>query len=426
MGDSLKVFKNEEATPTASLSSFSIPLLTTSATEKASIKDIRLTKTGLTEETKGFYKYPTVLKVDGHAISDEINLFKGETSTPLILEGFQIVDSSSSVTLEIKEEAPSLNYGTAEILARNRTQSKIESSYYKFRGNSPSSQIESDIAQNLEANKTEVSETESAGRSGIIKIINGQKKYFYTDGSTLYILDSNGDRDTTYSWPVTSYFIAVDDTYVYGITSSNNTQILRYNHSTNTAASDLTASASNYAPSTNNGWIDYYDGFIYLLELGSSSLAHKIDVSTGATTSFTCATYANAECLGGVITVNENGVPLIIMHGDRNCGVHILPTGTNLTQSSTFNPTTVQNNNVICIGYGLALINDGSYDRAMIIDANGIQSDYSGSFTQHDVSSSISLPNQGELFIGGEFKDTPSSFPRNLDYHLFSSGVLSN
>lgn len=432
MADSLKVFQNTTATPTASNSALSIPVLTTNAGESANIKDVRISKQSLTDDDLGFYKYPTVLKVDGNAITNPVDLVSATSpSVPLELTGSQIVDSSSSVTLEIQAEAGLTDYGIAKITMDGSRLSAggsgLYAGKYSYGGTSPKDTDESTIASTIESSFSNTGNSNQTGYSGVIKNLNGTIKQFYTNGSSLRILDENGVQTNLYSWGTTVYFIAVDDTYVYGITTSNNTQILRYNHTTNSAASQLTTNQNTYAPTSNNGFIDYYDGTIYLKETGSGFSYKKINTSTGNTVVDSTFPFNDNEFLGGIVTVNVHGVPVLITYGDTSCAVQNLNTGNWSTQTGTFpsNPTTVANNSLAAIGYGLALINNGSYDQSMIIDANGFLPDDTRVFSQHLVTNDISLPTQGRVFIGGEFKEAPTTKERNLDYNLFAAGVLT-
>ena len=155
MADSLKVFKNTNQTPAASNSALSIPVLTTNAGETAVIKDIRLEKKNLTAEDLGFYNYPAVLKIDGNAITDPVNLTSNTSvNIPLELTGSQIVDSSSSVTLEIAAEATVTNYGKARLFYGDGSNNSVKQSFYSHSSINPKDPDSSAVATTIESNET--------------------------------------------------------------------------------------------------------------------------------------------------------------------------------------------------------------------------------------------------------------------------------
>lgn len=434
MADSLKVFQNTTATPTASSSALSIPVLTTGAGESANIKDIQLKKQSLTEDDIGFYKYPTVLKVDGNAITNPVDLTSATSaSVPLELTGSQIVDSNSSVTLEIAAEAGLIDYGKAQLFYSSEVDSNnLVSSFYNHAGTNPADADSSSVAAKIEENETLSSGdyNNSSGRNGTIRESNGVLKRFIADNNgRLIILDTDGNTLTSYGWAC--WGIAVDDTYVYGTTTSNNNQLLRWNHVTNAAASTLTTTRNHFFANSNPGFMDYYDGFVYIKPQGNYGDIEKINVSDGSGTWISSPSQFNqAEFLGGVITVNDNGVPMIVMHADTNCGAITLEsTPRNWISTSTFpsNPTTTYGCGVVCIGNGLVLVDNASYSQVMIMDLNSILPNAAGgSVVQTLVTNQLELrSNSDRLLIGSEFKEAPTAKTRNLDYQLFSAGVLT-
>lgn len=433
MADSLKVFQNTSATPTASNSAISIPVLTTGTGESANIKDIRLKKKNLTDEDIGFYKYPTVLKVDGNAITEPAYLTSSTSpSVPLNLTGSQIVDSSSSVTLEIAAEAALTDYGKSQLFFYSETSNILASSFYAHSSTNPATADRSSVATTIETNKVDSSGSyqNRYGRNGTIRESNGVLKRFIADNSgNLKILDMDGNQLVSYGWGC--YGIAVDDTYVYGTTTSNNTQLLRYNHVTNSAASTLTTSRNHFFANSNPGFMDYYDGFVYIKPQGNYGDIEKINVSDGSGTWISSPSQFNqSEFLGGVITVNDNGVPMIAIHADTYCGALTLestPRTWAVFSAFSTNPTTTYGCGVVCIGNGLILVDNADYSQVMIMDLNSILPNAAGgSVDQTIVTSVLTVRNNSQdLLIGSEFKEAPTAKTRNLDYDLFAAGVLT-
>ena len=433
MADSLKVFQNTTATPTASNSALSIPVLTTGAGESANIKDVRLIKQSLTDNDLGFYKYPTVLKVDGNAITNAVDLVSAtDPSVPLELTGSQIVDSNSSVTLEILAEAGLTDYGKSSLFYYSESSGGLASSFYSHASDNPAGVDNSSVASKIKSNETDSSGAYNNrnGRNGTIRESNGVLKRFIADNNgTLIILDMDGNQLVSYGWGC--WGIAVDDTYVYGTTQSNNNQLFRYNHTTNSAGSTIITSRNQFFASSNPGFMDYYDGHVYIKPSGGTGNIEKIDVSSGQASTITSPSQFNqSEFLGGVITVNDNGVPMIVMHADTNCGAITLESPQrNWVVTSIFptNPTTTYGCGVVCIGNGLVLVDNATYSAVMIMNLNSILPNAAGgSVVQTIVTSSLSLTQSStDLLIGSEFKEAPTPKTRNLDYQLFSAGVLT-
>lgn len=426
MADKLKVLKNANVTQADSLDALSIPIVTTD-TERLAIKDVQLEITSLVAGDNGFYKYPSTLQVDGVKQGSAVNLSGTNTpSTPMLLTGSQIVGPNSVVTLEIEAETSLTEYGDVQILYVKGTDAFPTVGTFTMGSTSPAVTGKLTLLDGALASPKPAS-TSDQGYSGCCFTSNGIKKYSYTNGQFLIILDENGATLVSHNWGVTCYAMGVDDTYCYGKTSSTQTYLKRFNHVTMALETDLTISASYSYGQSNKGWVDVYDGYFYYRPNGSSTTVHKINLTTGAATTTTMGSLAQSEFLGGVINTNVNGCNLLVMHQDQSIQVYDIDNQTEASNSSNFptNPTTTSGNNVISLAAGIIWVSNASYNSSMIIDTNSITPTDSSpsSFTQTLTTSTISLGgNTSDVFVGGKHQSVlPKA--RKMNYRALVSGV---
>ena len=433
MADKLKVFKNANVTNAASRSALSIPIYTTSGKERLAIKDVQLEITDLTGADAGFYKYPTTLQIDGVNQGAKVNLAgTNVASTPLLMTGSQIVDSESVVSLEIEGEDSLTDYGDADFMWVVRSSGKPTVGTFKLGSTNPNDVGAIALLDKVLANSADGSST-PGGYSGICFSSGSPlvKKFCYSNGSKLFILGKDGGTLKTHSWVQSCYGIGADDTYVYGKPSNATQYLERFNHVTMKAASNLTTSGTMPSYSTSNkGWVDVWDGHFYVRQDGSSTTTYKINLTTGASSTFgTPGNLAQSEYIGAVINTNIHGRTLLVQHGDQTVQVTDIGVGgtaQSYNQSSAFptNPTTTQANTVGSLAAGIIWVNNGSYDASLIIDTNSMTAT-SNNYTQTLTTNTISIGGSTDVFCGGKHQGVNAK-PRKMNYRVSASGVVAD
>jgi hypothetical protein len=400
MADKLKVFKNQvNASASASLAAVPINVLTNNATTQAVVKDVAF-KVGHTNPLyEGVYDYPVKVKVGDFTVEEAV---KGNGLT---LTGSQIIDSSSSFSIEIQPEAQKVDYGILEVMLLSTTG---VTNFYRYN----LSQIGNPAGKGsaiLEAIKSigvpivgPGGVTSLQGNTGCTIVRNGETLFAYANGSSLFVVKASGEL-------------------VVQLSNGTDNVIRRWSISTLTAASNLSLNQStNGFTNSNPGFIDHYNGFIYLRGQGAESTVWVINTSTGSTTTFQ-SSIANNENLGGFITVNTSGVPFLVEHQDTQVYVRNLNTSAEQTFSTPLgtNPTTTQGNHAAVIANGIVLFNNGSYNQTCIVDVNGatvLRTSTTGLFTMGGLSG---------VMISKPFQTAPVQVTREIQYSLLASGVES-
>ena len=260
-------------------------------------------------------------------------------------------------------------------------------------------------------------------------------KYYYTTGSRLYIIGSDGALLKNYRWEhdagsnYTCYGCAHDDTYIYGKTQSSSYNFLyRFNHTTMERAADLGTSGEGMDEygNSNKGWIDVCDGYFYYRQSGNSTTTKKIHTTTGVQSSHSYpGNLTQTEFVGGCFNTNVHGKKFLVLHADTTMQVVDQETGATNNQSHGFGsqPTTTAANHVISIAPGLVWINNGSYNENKIVDLNSMTA-IGDSYTQTHTESTISIGNTTDVFIGGKHQGVDAK-PRVMNYRLLASGIQS-
>jgi hypothetical protein len=419
MADKLKVFKNQvNASASASLAAVPINVLTNNATTQAVVKDVAF-KVGHTNPLyEGVYDYPVKVKVGDFTVEEAV---KGNGLT---LTGSQIIDSSSSFSIEIQPEAQKVDYGILEVMLLSTTG---VTNFYRYN----LSQIGNPAGKGsaiLEAIKSigvpivgPGGVTSLQGNTGCTIVRNGETLFAYANGSSLFVVKASGELVVQLSMPTTIYAICADSNFIYGKSNGTDNVIRRWSISTLTAASNLSLNQStNGFTNSNPGFIDHYNGFIYLRGQGAESTVWVINTSTGSTTTFQ-SSIANNENLGGFITVNTSGVPFLVEHQDTQVYVRNLNTSAEQTFSTPLgtHPTTTQGNHAAVIANGIVLFNNGSYNQTCIVDVNGatvLRTSTTGLFTMGGLSG---------VMISKPFQTAPVQVTREIQYSLLASGVES-
>lgn len=413
MPDKLKVFKNQvNATATATLSTVPINVLTTDATTQAVVKDVDVSVTHPNPLYAGIYQYPLKAKVGNYTIADA-------SSGQMTLTGSQIVDSNSSFGIEIQAEAQKQYFGKLEMMVPTTQGTSLFEHDISNVGNPAGKGAE--ILDGAKTKSVLINGNYLVGNTGCTIVRNGELLYCYANGSSLFVINRLGVAVATIAMPTTIYAICADSNFIYGKSSSTDTIIRRWSISTLTAASNLNLNQSTDGFSNSNpGFIDHYNGFIYLRGQGANATVWVINTSTGITTSF--STNPQTENLGGLVTVNTSGVPFLVEYQDSQFMTVNLNTMAIQYFSGVFptEPTTTSGNRAAVIANGIVLFNNGSYSASAIVDVNGatpVGTVVTGIFPMGSSSTAA--------MISKPFQTAPVSVPREIQYNLLSSGVES-
>lgn len=413
MADKLKVFKNQvNATASASLSAVPINVLTNDATTQAVVKDVDISVTHPNALYKGIYKYPLKAKVGDYPVAEAV-------SGQMTLTGSQIVDTNSSFSVEIQPEPQAMYYNKLEMMVPTQNGTYLFEYELANIGNPAGKGVE--ILTAIKDKGTLISSEFLVGNTGCTIMRNGELLYCYANGSNLFVINRLGASVATLSMPDTIYAICADSQFIYGKPNSSGNTIYRWSISSLTLVSSLSTqvSTTNFSNS-NPGFIDHYNGFIYLRGQGSSSTIHIINTSTGAVGNLSVG--SQTEHLGGLVTVNTSGVPFLVEYQDSQFVVTNLTNNTFNTYSGVFptDPTTTSGNRAAVIANGIVLFNNGSYGTSAIVDVNGATP------IATLVSSSFPMGNSSNAaMISKPFQTAPVQVSREIQYNLLASGIES-
>lgn len=378
MPDTLKVFVNASSATEPTNGAVSIPLLTTNATTRAVVKDVYLKVLQPINDPLqiGQFNPKAVLMLNGVPLTEPMDA----RNVVLSMVGSQVVDVNSTLSLEIQPEVPSTLITRAffpitepfSVLLRTTVGLRVgtinranDAAYFAaMTGQSVLNEIAAAFTVATGANTTFY--------SGCTFIKNGVVNFAYTNGGTIYLLNNLGANIGTHNWPTTIYAIASDDTFIYGKSTFSEAIIYRYNHQTLAAADNLFTSVGipGYGIS-NKGWVDSFDGHMYLRATGSSSTTVKVNMTTGSADSFQGG-HTETEFIGGVINTNRLGVTNIVTFGDLSFNIQNLKTLVSTTHASVFatNPSTTAANQMISLAPGVVFVNNGQYSACAVIDTN--------------------------------------------------------
>lgn len=421
MADTLKVFTNQtNQIATASLSTVSIPLASTNSSTRAVIKDVGVEIRNTNSKYLTTYNYPTKLKVNGATVSSNA---VGRSS---IYSGNLVLDTSTNLTLEIQAEDQKIDYGTLRIMIPN---SSNANTYYEAKVESNPSGRALAFAQEIEAGRVAAGGGTISANTATGFFKNGVPYVAYADNSsTVKIIDTSGVNVASVAMGVTTTAVASDGTYIYTHGSSATSHIKRILISNFTKTSNLSLNGSFPGFGTSNpGWIDHYDGHVYMRHSGSASEVYKANTSSGTLINFNTGHNNETEHLGGRITVDSNGDAYIVEWQDKRFFAYNLdtntltsqPTATSVLSGSWTEPTTTSGNHSATVAAGIVLFLNRTYNQCAMVDIN------SGSPTGINVSSDL-LTGSGAtnvLMCGWPQQDGPISISRTIQYDTYVGGV---
>jgi len=424
MTDTIKVFSNlQNQTATSSLSTTSISLASTNSSTRAVLKDVAVEIRHTDSDYATTYNYPTKLKVNGSTVvSNDV----GRSS---FYSGSLILDTSTSLTLEIQPEEQQIDYGTIRVMIPD---SSANNTYYEAKITSNPSGQGAVLAAEVEAGRVGLGGNVNAyTATGFFK--NGVPYVAYADGNNnVKIIDTGGNEVASVNMGVYITAVASDSTYIYCHGNSAQTHIKRIRISDFVKHSNLSLNGNFPSYGTSNpGWFDHYDGHVYMRHSGSANEVYKANTSNGTLTNFNTGHSTEGEHLGGRITVTTSGVPYIVEWQDKRFFGYNLNTNTltdQITATSVLTgwtePTTTSGNHSATLAPGIVLFRNGSYGNCALVDIN------SGSpqATALDVAGITPILDMGangtnKLMAGFPHQTAPVNIPRVIQYDTYVSGV---
>jgi hypothetical protein len=424
MTDTLKVFSNlQNQTATSSLSATSLTLASTNSSTQAVLKDVAVEIRHTDSDYATTYNYPTKLKVNGSTVSSN------DVGRNSIYNGSLILDTSSTLTLEIQAEEQKIDYGTLRVMIPD---SSGANTYYEAPITSDPAGQGAVLAAAVEAGRSSAgSEINANTATGFLK--SGVPYVAYADASAnVKIIDKNGTEQASVAMGVDITAVASDSTYIYCHGSSAQTHIKRIRISDFVKHSNLTLNGNFPGFGTSNpGWIDHYNGFVYMRHSGGASEVYKANTSNGTLINFNTNHSNESEHLGGRITVASNGTAYIVEWQDTRFFAYNLDTNSftsNVTATSVFGgwtePTTTSGNHSATLAPGIVLFRNGSYNQSALVDINsgtptGTVLKASGNTTILDMGGGGTKI----LMAGFPQQTAPVNIPRVIQYDTYVSGV---
>jgi hypothetical protein len=421
MAEKLKVFKNVNAVNSGATTT--IPILTTTATSQAVVKNIQYTVSDP--------DYPVTGSIvqDGLALNTGTQASKGTEATD-VLGGSQIVDSSSTLNFVVDYEAGNF-IGNQDARLFN-----YNSGLYKI--------VNTDTTERVSANHADVESSfqitalatgnfgAGTSTSAFGWLDGTTKKYSTCDSTYVRTYNEAGTLlQTAQAWIGTCYGACTDGTYFYGIKGTGQTQDLeRRRVSDGSVASTITMSQSIWGQGNNRGsFMLYYDGYVYVKQNGSATYHYKIDVTTGVATQISKSEfYVGSYSAGALITVADDGYPYLLELGsDSYMYVYNLVTDVvyrfihdSLSVSSEYG------NKALEVAPGVVQFHYGSYH--MWIDVNrvvaGEPTTSSAKLANTTFGDGVPvLDNQSSIANIPLHQIPGNKLPANITYSLYADGV---
>ena len=361
MADSLKVFTNQSgiSVNVAATVPYVFNLLTTSASQQAVVRDVALS---IVPSDGSPYKFPIALKLGNSVLANS------QTGVDVKFNGSQIVDVSSSLTVEILAEEARLDYGTMNAMIPINNSLKILT-------NSLFSPVEGNGLQILnEATKTDVPISPISSTCGFTIKKNNVTYYCFLGGSTssyLKIYDSVGNLYQNILLTDTCYWGAVDGTYIYCKPQATSSYLKRVNINT-FVVDNQTTGALGTMGNSNPGFMDSYNGNIYIRLAGNDTNINIVSLPSGTITTWSATTNSQPEHIGGLITTTTAGVPYLVEYGDTSWFARNLTTQVSYQGSQVWptDPSTTNANTMINIAPGIVFVSNAGNSTSCIIDVN--------------------------------------------------------
>lgn len=397
MTEQVKVFKNVHTqTPTYG-AAFELTLASTSATQKAVIKEVNCKDVGI-----------ATLVHDGRTIASGT-----QVGDDIIASGSLIMDSNSELKLKFSaKDVPQ----TASFKAMVFSNGSDGINYIEGTG----------VGNGLATEATSVVNRSTSGNnaySAVAAIKPGETDitYFRYYGNTIYEYNSTStSAETNYSFG-SGQGLATDGTYLYNIPSGSTTTIYRRHLGTG-VADTLTTQSTVYGQQANQGsFLLYHDGYLYTKQEGGASTMYIIKLSDMSVTQISNGNVGSYSD-GATIVTNTDGKSFVVEQGTSRWGWYEI--GSSATQftagSGGSQSSTEYGNGGFEIAPGIAFILGEESDDLSIIDMN-----QSPPTWQH-----IASPSARNILVHdniGNYFAVAHYLVRQIDeqpYDAYTSGVL--
>ena len=390
MAEQVKVFKNV-IDVTVPVTATTVPLHTTSATQRAVIKDIDCLNLGKN----------ATLDLDGRTMNSGTDAGVLERTKSLIM--------GPSSTLSLK------------FPAKPATAYKGMMFFYGPEGIQLVEGTGLTAAFHSQTQITSTDNNTTYGRSGAIHVhsTTGVVTYLTLKTGTVKVYeDGTGAEIATYSLGASgtsAYQFCTDGTYLYGVSSAT---YIHRKHIESVVNTDFTCTgASMQVPADNTGaYVVYHNGKIYSKVQGNSTIVSILDIATAVVTSKTANTGTSHFAVGGYsdgggVLTTAAGVTYIVEQGTDSWYYWNLSTDvvTRVSNNGTAS-STEYGNSFTQIAPGIALILGEESDRATVIDMNTSPPTWSTTLKpQHDFTLNKTAHTYGNAFtIAGGIVSVPA------------------
>lgn len=423
----LKTFKKDvdvEISNTDPLQSQEFILLSTDSTSQAVVKNISVIINDNESEVPNSYNFPCKIELENIPIISENDLAKTDLKYGLFIEGQQIIDKNSSLKLTLKNEPPLIAVPKIDIfvLGNNISMRRKNDNLSEFIGIDVDNKLNnSTILSNMISEK-HVSVTKLATYDGTIIYINGSKHYAFLSYNEQKVYYYNDQYEYVgnflFQYDIGSS-MAYDGTYLYGKSDSDYRTICKIKVSDGSFEMSSLQTSVNVGTNiaTNDGFIVYYDGFLYLRSITQYNSFYKINTSTGQTSAVTLTNVLWSTYNGGArVNVNIHNKPFIIVSNNENVAVFDIegnkwidvPIGGDWSALST----TTYANQVVGVSAGIVAIYSGQHSKYIFVDTNNIDTT---STTTMETTLEISSVYTNSMLINPSEMDERTAFACN-DY----------
>jgi hypothetical protein len=387
MAEQVKVFKNvvDQVVP---VTATTVSLHTTSATQRAVIKDIDCLNLGKN----------VTLDLDGRTMNSGTDAGVLERTKNLIM--------GPSSTLSLK------------FPARPATAYKGMMFFYGTEG---SQLVEGDGLTAAFYSQTQITSTNSNvnyGTSGAIHVHSTTGVVTYLtlkNGNVKVYEDSTGAEISTYSLGASgsvAYQFCTDGTYLYGVSSGT---LIHRKHIESLASTDFAVNGMAIPADNTGAYVVHHNGKLYSKTNGNSHIVTILDIATAVVTSKSANTGTSQFPVGGYsdgagVLTTTAGVTYIVEQGTNYWYYWNLSTDVVTRVSNGTATSTEYGNGFTQIAPGVALILGEENDRATVIDMNTSPPTWSTTLKpQHDFTLNKTANTYGSSFtIAGGIVPVPA------------------
>ena len=410
MVDSLKEYLDDHSASVPVAAALTVNIASPTATEQDVVQALDFTVTSTEQTLTATLEYKD-------NVLDTWTAARGDAIGPIAMAGSQLVDASASFDLKI---TPENYYKGFKIRCFSATVAQcVELSYI----DSPLVPHGALTAAEIQANTTQgtTESTSVSASQAVACVYKGVSRVAVMDNTAPKIMELDGSLFETLDSHASTYCITADSNYLYAKSITNNTVLARWSLATGVKDTTITLDTAFQArPSNSGGAWEYYNGFIYSLR-ASDSTCYKINLSTGAVTSFSTVNTLGAYHIGSAVITTLEGTPrnLLMMAGSSRYQAIDLDTDAMAydNTSNLLNSAAFFGNVGLQILTGVFWVHDASDDDDMIIDCN------SGGFVQTHSSVSIhdALIHSNSSYA--VIRESDAEHPDAVTYSAYAKGV---